>query len=183
VLAERGGREDGRADVLGHRDRGLTGRARRGVHQHGLPRRDAAQVPERGHRRGPVHDEAQRLLIRPARRHGHRRGGGQHRVLGESTTPDADDVLPRLRAGHRPAHRDDLPRGLEARQVRRPRTVAERAVGLREISEVDACRADPDQHLALPGPGHRCVGDQAHVLRPVAGSLLQRAHRRRNAHE
>ena len=67
VLARRGGGDDRRAVVLGQRHRGLAGRARRGVDQHGLPGGDAAQGLERGQRGGPVHDQAQRLLARSSR--------------------------------------------------------------------------------------------------------------------
>ena len=66
VLVRRRGGDDRRAVVLGHRDRGLTGGARRGVDQHGLPGGDAAQRLERGQRGRPVDDEAQRLLLGPA---------------------------------------------------------------------------------------------------------------------
>ena len=182
VLAGRRGRDHGRAVVPGHRDRGLAGGARRGVHQHRLPRCDPAQRLERGQRGRPVHDEAERLLLAPAGRHRHGRGRRQHHVLGERAVADTDDPGSRQRAGHPVAHRDDLARRLESRHVRRPWTVAERAAGLRDVREVDAGGAHPDQDLALARHGHRCVGDETHVPRPVEGRLLERAHGRGDAH-
>jgi hypothetical protein len=171
-----------RAVVLGHGHRGLAGRARRSVDQHGLPGGDAAQGLERGKCGGPVHDQAQRLLGCPASRHRHRRGRGQDHVLGESPVSDADDASPRSWAGHRLAHRHDLAGGLETRQIRWLRAAQERAVGPRDVGEVDTGGGDPDQDLALARARYRRVGDQTYVLRTLQRGLLQSAHGGGNAH-
>jgi hypothetical protein len=140
--------------------------------------------PERGQRRRPVHDQAQDLLIGPAGRHRHGRGGGQRQVLGEGAAAhvDPDDVGAGRRAGHPLAHGDDLARRLEAGQVRRLRAARERAAGHGDVEEVDARGGDADQHLARAGRRHRRVGDQAEVLRAVQRRLLEGAHGGGDAH-
>ncbi|GII00468.1 hypothetical protein Pta02_24760 [Planobispora takensis] len=132
VLVRRGRGDHRRAVVLGHLHRDLAGPAGRGVDQHGLSCGEAAQRLERGQRGRPVHDQAQRLLVGPARRHRHRAGRGQHHVLGERAAcdADADDVGAGLRIGHPLTDGDDLTRALDARRIRRLRAAGERAASL-----------------------------------------------------
>ncbi len=178
VLGRCGGGDDRGAVVPGHRHRGLAGRARRGVDQHGLPGGDAAQGPERGQRGRPAHDQAQGLLRGPARRHRQYRDRGYRRVLGEGAAADtdADDRGSGLQAGHRRTPGGDLAGRLDARQVRRARAAQERAVGLGDVDEVDPGRGDLDQDLVRARGRDRRIRDQAQVLRAVQGRLLQGAH-------
>src|SRR5262249_24488601 len=80
VLARRGRGDHRRAVVLGHLDRGLAGPTGRGVDQHGLPSGDATQRLERRQRGRPAHDQAQPLLVGPARP-----GGGPAAAAGSTT--------------------------------------------------------------------------------------------------
>ncbi|GLZ45319.1 hypothetical protein Acsp06_15040 [Actinomycetospora sp. NBRC 106375] len=176
VLLRRGGPEDDRSTVLRRDDRRLPCRARRGVDQHRLPRREAAERTEGGQRGRPVHDQTQCLLLGPALGQGHRRRRGQDHELGERPVADTDDAAPRRRTGDALAPRDDDPGGLEAGGVHGTGAVPERATGLRDVREVHPRRDDADEDLARTRDRRRRVGDQVHVLRSVEGGLLQRAH-------
>ena len=68
---------------------------------------------------------------------------------------------PGFQAGHCLAHDGDLAGSLEARQVRGLRAAHERAVGLRDVAEVDTGGGDPDQDLARARDRYRRIGDQA----------------------
>jgi hypothetical protein len=163
VLGWRGRGNHRGAEVFGHLHGGLAGPAGRGVDQHGLPRGDAAQRFERRQRGWPVHDQAQGLLVGPARRHRQRGGYGQHQVLGEGAAgdTDADDVGAGLQVSHPLANGGDFTHALDARQVRRLRAAHERAAGLGDVDEVDAGGGDPDQDLARARARYQRVGDQA----------------------
>ena len=63
--------------------------------------------------------------------------------------------------GHPLANGDDFTSALDPREVRRLRTACECAARLRNVDEVDACGADPDQELSRPWARYGGIGDQA----------------------
>ena len=130
VLARRGGGDDRRAEVLGERDRGLAGRAGRGMDQHGLPGGDAAQGLEGGERGRPVDDEAQCLLLAssPAGT-GIAAAAGSTMYSAKAPSPTPTTWAPASGPVTASPRGDDLAGGLETGQVRRPRAVRERAAG------------------------------------------------------
>ena len=168
VLARRSGGDDRRTVMLGDPDRGLAGRARRGVDQHNLPCGDAAQRLERGQRGGPVRPG-------PAPAAPSSRGTGIAAAAG-STMYSAKAPFP-TPTTQAPAAGRSPPRPLRRsrrrprnRQVRWPRAVPERAVGLRDVGEVDAGGGDADQDLALTE-----VGTGASVIRPLSCGPLRKS--------
>jgi hypothetical protein len=102
--------------VLGQSNRGLPDPACRCVDQHGLAGCETAKRLEPGQRGGPFEDQAQRLLVGPARRY-RRAGRRQHYLLGEGPVSDADHVGTSLEPGHARAEGDDHTGRLEPGDV------------------------------------------------------------------
>ena len=126
-------------------------------------------------------DQAQRLLACPASRHRHRRGRGRTMYSAKAPYPTPTTRVPDRGSVSASPTATTSPAASKPRRVRRLRAAPERAVGPREVGEVDTGSGDSDQDLALARARYRRVVDQTHVLRTIQRGLLQGTHGRGNA--
>ena len=156
LLVAGGGREHGRASLLGELDRGHADASRPGVNQSGVPRLEMTCGE-------------QALLGRPERDWDTRRGSsvqpGGNRPRGHCGNRALGGVRPRRVEGYQPVAdsavrdpcadlddgaRGEIPDDVRDRARRRPRAV-------QQVPALDADRLDVDQHAAVRALGIRHV--------------------------
>ena len=178
-----GRREDARAEFAGELDGGRADAARAAMDQEALPGPEVSALEhvgpdrEKGLRQGRGLDHAE--LARDGQALW-ARGEAEFGIAPASQ--QGRHLVSDLPTGDVRADRHDLACDLQTRQIAGARRRGIAALALEDVRPVDACRRNPDQHLALAGLRHWALGRDQNV-RPTWLFDLEDAHFGGDLHE